>query len=237
MSNGFGRILNSCIDLVQARVASPCLLCAARSRGDLLCPACAADLPRLAAPACPRCARPGVAGPCGNCLKDPPAFERTEAVFEYAFPLDTLIQHLKYGGTLAIAGWFGDRLADRIAARPQADWPDRLLSMPLHPRRLSERGFNQAALIAERLARRLGRPHTPRSARRMRDTPPQVGLGQAERRRNPRGAFECDASLSGQRIALIDDVMTTGASLDSLARAALAAGAVSVEAWVVARAR
>jgi len=178
-----------------------------------------------------------VAGPCGNCLKDPPAFERTEAVFEYAFPLDTLIQQLKYSGVLAIAGWLGERLMERVAVRPPAEWPDLLLSMPLHPRRLSERGFNQAALIAERLARRMDRPHRPHLARRIRDTPPQVGLGQAERRRNPRGAFECDSSLSGQRIALIDDVMTTGASLDSLARAARAAGARSVEAWVVARAR
>lgn len=213
------------------------MLCAARTRGSLLCPACAADLPYLPQATCRRCARPGVVGLCGACLKAPPAFMRTEAAFEYAFPLDVLVQELKYGGVLAIAAWLGDRLAERVASRAEAEHPDLLLPMPLHPRRLRERGFNQAALIAARVGRRLGLPHRPRAAQRVRDTPSQVGLDEAQRRRNLRAAFVCDAMLRGRRVALIDDVLTTGASLDQLARAALAAGAHSVEAWVVARAR
>jgi ComF family protein len=112
---------------------------------------------------------------------------------------------------------------------------DLLLAMPLHPKRLAERGYNQAAEIARRLAPRLGVPWRPDGLRRLRDTPPQAGLKLLARRRNLRGAFACDLDLSGRRVALLDDVMTSGSSLGELARCVKRAGAVEVEAWVVAR--
>ncbi len=107
--------------------------------------------------------------------------------------------------------------------------------MPLHPARLKERGFNQAQEIARQVARRLAIPLDAHACRRLRDTPPQATLKLKKRAANLRGAFSCDLDLSGKRVALIDDVMTTGASLHALAQAVRAKGATQVEAWVVAR--
>jgi ComF family protein len=229
LSIALSGILNSCRQFVQTRVAQGCLLCGARSRAGLLCPACAADLPRLPVERCPVCALPTPGGQvCGACLKRPPAFDRTEAVFRYQFPVDVLVQRLKYGGQTVLADWLAGTLAP--AARP-----DLILAMPLHPRRLLERGFNQAALLAGPLARRLAVDFAAEACRRERDTRPQVDLPLKARRRNIRGAFTCAADLTGKRVALVDDVMTTGASLDELAREVKRAGAVEVVAWVVAR--
>lgn len=233
MSNLIAGLLNSCREIAQTGIAQPCLLCGARSRTGLLCRPCADDLPRLPAERCPCCALPTPAGAvCGACLKRPPAFDSAAAVFCYDFPVDVLVQRLKYAGQTAIA----DYLAARLAERPIApDMPDLIVPMPLHPRRLRERGFNQAVLLAGHLARRLGIESAPAACRRARDTPPQVDLPVRERRRNIRGAFVCEADLSGRRVVLVDDVMTTGASLDELARMVKRAGAVEVTAWVVAR--
>ncbi len=107
--------------------------------------------------------------------------------------------------------------------------------MPLHAQRIRERGFNHASEIARELAKRLGLPLDASSCRRLRDTPPQTGLKHGARRRNLRGAFSCTGDVRGQRIALVDDVMTTGTSLDELAKTLRQAGAQEVEAWVVAR--
>lgn len=214
---------------MQKRVAQACLLCGARSHAGLLCPACAAELPRLSAPGCPRCALPTPGGAvCGACLKRPPAFDRTEAALRYAFPVDVLVQRLKYGDQTVLAAYLAGLMAP--SARP-----DLVLAMPLHPRRLRERGYNQAALLAGHLARRLDLPFAAMACRRLRDTPPQVDLPVKARRRNIRGAFACTADLTGRHVALVDDVMTSGASLDELARTAKAAGAVEVSVWVLAR--
>jgi ComF family protein len=107
--------------------------------------------------------------------------------------------------------------------------------MPLHPRRLRERGFNHAAEIARTVARRLQLPLDAASCRRVRDTPPQQGLRHDARRRNVRGAFTCNGDVSGLHIALVDDVMTTGTSLDELAAVLKRAGAREVSCWVAAR--
>jgi ComF family protein len=107
--------------------------------------------------------------------------------------------------------------------------------MPLHPKRLQERGYNQAGEIAKRLARRIDLPLSLTACTRAKDAPPQASLPLKERHKNIRGAFECKMDLSGQRIALVDDVMTTGASLDELAKTVRRAGAAEVQAWVVAR--
>ena len=108
--------------------------------------------------------------------------------------------------------------------------------MPLHPARLRERGFNQAVELARPLARRLGVPLAAALCRRLRDTPAQASLDRAARRRNVRGAFACDGDLSGRHVAVVDDVLTSGATIDALARALKKAGAARVSAWVAARA-
>jgi ComF family protein len=233
LSNRVTTFLNNCTKFVHSHVSQPCMLCGGRSHGTPLCAACQGDLPRLPTTRCPLCALPTPNGEiCGACLKRPPRFDRCRAVFVYAFPLDVLVQRLKYASELALAGFLAEQLAQEVAPHPM---PDLILPMPLHPRRLGERGYNQAVEIGRNLSARLAIPLRAATCRRVRDTPAQAGLDLEERRRNLRGAFHCGADLEGMRIALLDDVMTSGASLNELAKAARNAGAAEVEAWVVAR--
>lgn len=228
-----GVFMNNCMQFMQKRVAQPCFLCGARTQGTLLCPGCAGDLPRVPAECCPVCALPTLAGAvCGACLKHPPAFDRTVSVYQYAFPASVLVQQLKYGDELALAPWLADRLVETLAG---ADRPDLIIPMPLHENRLKERGFNQAALLAKRLSNQLDVALDLRNTRRVRDTRPQVELPLKHRRGNMRNAFACDLDLTGKHVALVDDVMTSGASLNELAKVVKRAGAAEVSVWVIAR--
>jgi ComF family protein len=210
-----------------------CLLCAAASAASLLCPACAADLPQLPAALCPQCGDETTLGErCGACLKDPPAFAQTIALFRYEFPVDRLIQALKYGHQLALAAWLGRRLGERLVT---ADY-DMLLPLPLHPSRLRTRGFNQSLEIARVTSKALGIPMNPAILTRIRATPPQAELPLKERGRNVLGAFECGGDLAGRRILLIDDVMTSGSTLREAARILKLHGAGQITVAVAARA-
>jgi ComF family protein len=214
-------------------LAQDCLLCAAASLDDILCPACAADLPRQCIPCCPCCALPSATGEiCGRCLHSPPHFDATLAAYRYDFPVDKLIQSFKYAHRLALGDYFGRQLA-QLAAPLAADL---IVPLPLHDARLRQRGFNQALELARPLARARRLPIDATSCRRVRDTPAQAGLAWRERTRNLRHAFACSTDLSGARIILIDDVMTTGASLDECARTLKLHGAATVTALVLARA-
>jgi ComF family protein len=210
-----------------------CLLCGAVSGSQSICRGCQDDLPWHRQPQCPQCATPTLHGQvCGACLRKPPTFDRTHAALLYAFPLDRMIPRLKYQAQLAIAPALGECLAQAVQNVPR---PDRLIPMPLHARRIRERGFNHATEIAREVAKRLELPLDLASCQRNRDTPPQMGLKHDARRRNVRGAFACSGDVSGLHIALVDDVMTTGTSLDELAKTLKRAGAREVSCWVVAR--
>jgi ComF family protein len=211
--------------------ASDCYLCACPSGGGALCGACAATLPRHAAPCCPCCALPTPGGEwCGACLGAPPAFAATRPAFDYVFPVDVLVQAFKYRHRLMLADFF----AAALASLPVADI-DLIVPMPLHPRRLAERGFNQAVEMARPLARALGIALEADSVVRVRDTPAQASLDHDARLINMRGAFACRRRFDGLRVMVVDDVMTTGASLDALARCLKASGAARVDNLVVAR--
>jgi ComF family protein len=172
---------------------------------------------------------------CGACLASPPPFAAAYAAFEYAFPFDRLLQAFKYGGRLALADFLADALSAAVAQRPpNHPMPDAVLALPLAPSRQRARGFDQATEIARRVARQTAVPMAT-GLRRVRDTPAQAALPWKARASNVRGAFAADPSLAGMRIAIVDDVMTTGATLASAASAVLRAGAQSVEAWAVAR--
>lgn len=197
----------------------------------MLCGPCLEDLPWLAASRCAQCAVPLPTGNvCGACLDRPPRFDCVEAVFAYGFPVDGLVHACKYGGRLALAGLLGRQLA-----RATARGVDAIVPMPLAPRRLAERGFNQALEIARPVAHATGIPLLRYACRKVADTPPQAQLPWDERARNIRRAFVCDADFSGMRVAVVDDVLTTGATLNELARVLRKAGAVEVVGWVVAR--
>jgi len=213
--------------------AHACLLCGTASGTDRVCSGCRRELPHHTLPQCPQCAIPTPDGQtCGTCLKHPPAFDHSIAAFSYRFPVNQLIPALKYHSRLAIAQVLGQHLAEAVANCPR---PDLLIPMPLHPARIRQRGFNHATEIARVVATSLKLQLDFSCCKRVRDTPPQVALAYDQRRRNVRGAFECNSTVEGKRIALIDDVMTTGTSLDELAKTLKRAGALEVEAWVVAR--
>jgi len=224
------RFLERCAKSVQLWVGQDCALCGAESGLEALCSDCRSDLPTLPA-SCPQCALPSPGGEvCGTCFRKPPHFDGTVALWRYEFPCDRLVQALKYRARIALAVYF----AGRLASRPLPE-VDLVVPMPLHRRRLRERGFNQAVEIARALAHQRDWPLGPRVAVRSRYTVPQLGLPYAERTRNVRGAFTCPLDLSGKRVGVIDDVMTTGATLNELARVLKRAGASRVDNFVIAR--
>lgn len=188
---------------------------------------------------CPRCALP-LAAPapaCAGCLARPPAFAWTLAPYRYAFPLDRLLSRFKYSGDLAGGRLLAELLADALAREPRLGARDvLLLPVPLAGDRLAERGYNQALELARPLARRLGLTLAVDGLARIRATPRQAGLSARARRRNLRGAFAASAVVRGRRVLLVDDVMTTGATLRECARVLHRAGAREVGVVVLARA-
>lgn len=219
--------------VLDAILAQDCLLCGQSSGGELLCRDCADDLPRLPAQRCPCCALPTPSGElCGQCLAHPPHYDRTLALFNYGFPLDKLIQAFKYAHRLSLGTYFGRLLAE-AASTTDADL---LIPLPLHSQRLRERGFNQALELARPVAAARHLPIATQCCTRIRNTPAQANLSWREREKNIRGAFHCAEDLTGKRILLVDDVMTTGASLDECSRTLKLHGAASVTLLVAARA-
>jgi ComF family protein len=216
---------------MRARLASwlfggSCFLCRGAA-GGVLCAPCEADLPRLAPPRCPRCALAAPRGEtCGRCLADAPHFDATVAALEYAFPADALVHALKFRGELALAPLLAGLLSERIDSKV-----DLVVPVPLSRERLKERGYNQALEIARHLGKRVEID----LCRRVRDTAAQVDLPFAERKRNVRGVFVVDENLRNAVVAVVDDVMTTGATLDEVARTLKGAGAARVVNWVLAR--
>lgn len=216
-----------------ALLPTSCLLCGSDAAGQLLCLACQDDLPNLPSALCPLCNEQTTHSErCGACLKDTPFFDRTTARFRYDFPVDRIIHALKYGHQLAVANW----LAKQMAESMNKDDLDLIIPMPLHPSRLRERGFNQSAEIARYLGNRLELPVDRSALHRIRATPPQAELPVRERQRNVRGAFECHSDFRGRHLLLIDDVMTTGATLNECARVLKLHGARRITVAVAARA-
>jgi ComF family protein len=208
-----------------------CLLCGSPSGETLLCAACSDELPRLPGDICPVCAEAAPGGAiCGSCLKTPPQFDATVAAFRYAYPADKLVQALKYRWRIATADFFARAML--AGPRPEGDL---MVPLPLHRTRLAERGFNQSVEIARPLARALKLPLELDGCIRSRDTTPQASLPWKARKKNIRGAFECGVGLTGKSVIVVDDVMTTGATLDEFARTLKAHGATRVTNWVAVR--
>ena len=211
-----------------------CRLCGDASP-HAICMACDADLPRLPLQRCPVCALPSPgAQTCGRCLAATPAYDATRAALEYAFPVTRLIQSFKYEHAVGLSATLAAYLAQALPTDDRYQ-VDLLVPLPLAPARLRERGYNQALELARVLARERGLALDARAVARVRHTPPQAELPWKERRRNIRGAFVAMRRFDGSSVAVIDDVMTTGATLDEMARVLKAAGAVRVVNWVVAR--
>jgi ComF family protein len=209
--------------------------------GHLLCPACLAQIRRLQQPRCPSCALPFDGQICRSCCQPPHpqrALHALQAVAAYREPLRTCIHQFKYRGAIRLAEPLGLLLAETYRTCNLRS--EILVAVPLHTDRERQRGYNHAALLARVCARTLGLPLCERSLERQRPTTAQAGLQPAERRQNVAGAFRCrpdptDVSLRGRTVLLIDDVCTTGATLEACALALLAGGAATVGALVLAQ--
>ena len=200
--------------------------------GTPFCALCAGAVDPVPGP-CPRCGRPGSgARECGPCALSPPGFGRLDAAALFGGPLADAVHALKYGGRPAVAGPLGAWMAARLPPAPGLA----VVTVPLGRRRHVERGYDQAALLGDALARSARLRRLRGALRRVRETPPQVGLDRAARARNVEGAFAAGAAVRGLDLLLVDDVVTTGATADAAARALLAAGARSVRVAALARA-
>jgi ComF family protein len=219
---------------VAALFPARCVGC--ERRGAAFCAGCWAALPRLQPPLCPRCSRPEPGGRrCAFCRQGAPELLAVRAGCAFGGPVRTAIHRLKYEQERHLAGPLAALLLERLAADPLA--VDALVPVPLDAARGRHRGYNQAALLAQPVASALDVPLAAGWLRRARTTRPQVGLNAQQRRANVRGAFACadPGAVAGRRVLLVDDVMTTGATLEACAEALAQAGAASVYGLVVAR--
>ncbi|MDO7896467.1 ComF family protein [Pseudomonas citrulli] len=218
-----------------------CLLCGdTTDTPQPICTPCEADLPWLG-DQCSVCALPlPMAGlRCGQCAARSPAFERVVAPWAYDFPVDSLITRFKHQAKWPLGRLMGELLAQSLQHQfdEGLERPDALLPVPLAARRLRQRGFNQAALLARWLGQPLGLACEERLVQRIHDTPAQQALDAPARRRNLHQAFALapGATLRNRHLALVDDVLTTGATAQALARLLLDAGAARVDVYCLAR--
>jgi ComF family protein len=238
-----GRFRSIWLRAAQFALPNPCALCGNLSQ-NRLCEACDAAYWNQARLRCAVCAIPlsGVRRAknspyrCGDCISTPPAFDATLALADYRAPLDALALGLKFRARLMLAREFGERLArEADSALPPAERPDVVAPVPLARRRLIERGYNQAWEIARPIAVALGVRSDPTLIRRVVDTAPQSRLDLDARRDNVDRAFAAAKPVRGLHVAIVDDVMTSGATLEALARTLKAAGARRVTNFVALR--
>ena len=228
--DGWARIIQNLL------LPPTCILCGdPGAAGRDLCRPCTENLPYLMN-ACPVCGLP-LSGPsllpCGDCQNHPPPFDRLIAVLRYEEPARHLIQSLKFRARYAHARLLGDLLADRLAVEQEP--PEVIIPVPLHPARYRDRTFNQSLEIARIVARRTGLPVDYRACRRVRQTDSQTRLHVEQRRKNLRKAFVADGPLPYRHVAILDDVVTTGATVGELARTLRRAGVTRIDVWACAR--
>lgn len=240
--------VKTCVNrAVQWLYPARCLLCEGRglSAGSQLmdlCEHCRQQLPWNLS-ACARCALPLPAGMpegavCGICQKKSPAFDHSYSLFRYEQPVIWLVQQLKFNERLSHTRLLGELFADQLMQRdmPAENRPQCILPVPLHNKRLRERGFNQSIELVSPVARKTSLPVLLDHVERKRSTEAQTGLDAKQRRKNIRGAFECIKAIPYEHVAVFDDVVTTGSTVNELARVLKRAGVRRVDVWSIARA-
>ncbi len=241
--NLFASSINDSLKSALSRLnPQDCALCGG-STPRVVCGECERTLPRSGESICPRCAvelNAGESGEelCGACLVYSPHFDHTITAFRYDFPVDRLLQAYKFRAQLAFTHLLSAALVKRVRdnrSLTNAALPDLILPTPLASKRLAQRGFNQSALLGRTVASLLGISFSADALRRVRETIPQTGLKRDERLKNVRGAFACNIDLDGKRVAIVDDVITTGATMSEAAKTLKQNGAAFVEAWACAR--
>ena len=231
----FARTVNQILDFV---LPTCCVLCGMSADSTCLCRPCRDDMPWTGIQ-CRTCGLPlssNLDRVCGHCIRHPPQFYRTVSPLHYRFPADKLIQSFKFNRQV-VAGRVLGRLLYEYVIHQGVALPGVLVPVPLHPLRMLGRGYNQAWELARHTGRALGIPVLGASLRRGRHTKAQSGLSRKQRRKNVRGAFFWHGPVAaGKHVAIIDDVMTTGTTLNECARTVRKAGAKRVDVWVAARA-
>jgi ComF family protein len=228
------------LNIIQNTLLPPtCILCGNHGLNDKdICQSCFERLPRNIH-CCYRCAEPfpaSTAAPtlCGRCINESPAFDETYAPFLHQDEIRHLVTGLKFGAQFKNARLLGGLLADYVDKA--AEKPDYIIPVPLHKARYQERGFNQALEIARTVSHSLNISLDYSSCTRSKDTPHQTGLTAKKRRQNLRQAFSILKSTNAKHIAILDDVMTTGSTVNALANELKKAGISRVDVWVCARA-
>lgn len=222
--------------LINSLLPPHCTLCLAPTAVHALCDSCRADLPWLDNRQCSICALPleTTNTICGTCLKAPPIFDQCKALFKYHSPIDTLISQFKYEGNLTVGELLSTMLISHLPFA-SASPPDLFIPMPLHSSRLHERGFNQASLLATALSTYFAVSLDHHLCKRVRATGHQMGLNASVRKKNLRNAFMCTKPIIDQSVVIIDDVVTTGSTVNELARTLRHAGARRIDVWCLAR--
>lgn len=211
----------------------PCLLCGLATDDQALCESCIAELPVIQQ-CCIRCAIPlANAQICGQCLKKPPIQDISLSLYRYEQAIPRMMSALKYHRQIQLAEMCAQEF---ISYHTLARLPDVLLPIPLHPSRLRQRGYNQSLLFADTLAKLLKIPCRPELLKRIKKTATQTQLNAKQRHKNMRQAFEYSSSFVPQHVAIIDDVMTSGATTQEAARVLKRAGIETIEVWTIARA-
>jgi len=234
------------LNLINRQFACTCLLCECTLQGELLCSGCQLDLPYLYQQhTCNQCRLDieSLSNYCGHCLHQPPAFARSYIPYQYRYPLDNLILNFKYNRHLTSGKLLAGLLADylRHCAQEDDSWqmPDLIIPAPMHWLRRWQRGFNQADILAFAAARELSIPVASRLIQRRQKTPAQKELTRDERQKNLRNAFyispQNQRQIAGKRIALVDDVVTTTATVRELSKLLMTTGAIEVQVWALAR--
>lgn len=231
--------------LISIFFPSQCLLCACTLDGELLCASCLYDLPHTYGQLlCQQCGLriDSLSNFCGHCLGNPPEFTRSFIPFSYQHPLDHLIHKFKYRRNLTSGKLLGHMLTDYLHHSAQGQhWiaPELIIPVPMHWLRRWQRGFNQAEILGRYVAHSLNIPMATHLIQRTHKTPAQKELSRTDRQKNLRKAFKITEKnrthIEGKRIALIDDVVTTTATVRELSQLLLKAGAKDVQVWALAR--
>jgi ComF family protein len=191
-------------------------------------------IPKLG-PACPYCAKPSPQSDyliCGTCIKNPPYYDNALVAYAFEEPLRSLLHQFKYHHQLYLCSFFGRLIVD--AWKQKKSMPQCLIPVPMHPKKLKERGFNQTVLVAKYLGKALNIPYNRTSCQKIRPTKAQASLNGDQRRTNLKNAFHLQP-IPYTHVALIDDLLTTGSTANELARTLKKAGVSHVEIWCSAR--